>query len=77
MTTDVATSPDIIAREFADAIREEPGFDQLWLRPYDDRLELWLIVKNVDTDTERRLAEAFTSNVTDPQSLRPAVADRI
>jgi hypothetical protein len=61
MATSVTTSADAIAREFAAAIRDEPGIDQLWLRPYDDRLELRLILKDVDHDTELRLAEAFAS----------------
>jgi len=63
MTTNVATSPDTIAREFADALRNESGIDQLWVRPYYDRLELWVILKPVEDDTERRVAEAFMSLV--------------
>lgn len=61
MATTVTTSPDVIAREFADAIRDETGVDQLWLRPYDDRLELRLILKDVDHGTELRLAEKVAS----------------
>ena len=40
MATDVTTSLEAIARQFADAIRDEPAVEQLWLVSDPDGAEV-------------------------------------
>lgn len=59
MATDVVTSPEAIARQFADAIRDEPAVEQLWLVSDPDGMELIAITSDVDAETERRIFGLF------------------
>ena len=63
MTADVTTSPETIARQFAAAIRHEPGVERLWLHSQREYLELWLMTAPVDIDAERRLFEQWAELV--------------
>jgi hypothetical protein len=58
MSTNVTTSPDTIARQFADAIRHDPAVEQLWLSSNDDAIELWVITGPVDGEDERGIYES-------------------
>jgi len=57
MATNVKTSPDTIARQFADAIRDVPAVEQLWLFMNRDALELWVITGPVGGEEERGIYE--------------------
>jgi hypothetical protein len=57
MATNVATSPDTIARQFADAIRENPTVEQLWLFTNNDAIELWVITGPIGGEDEQRIYE--------------------
>lgn len=59
MATNVKVSPDIIARDFAAAIRDDPAVEQLWLVADPDSMQLIAITSDVDAETERRIFGVF------------------
>ncbi|HEX5164484.1 MAG TPA: hypothetical protein VFV93_03740 [Thermomicrobiales bacterium] len=59
MATDVTTNSQVIAREFAAAIRDEPAVEQLWLVEDPGCLQLIAITSDLDDATELRIDEAF------------------
>lgn len=58
MATNVTTSPDTIARQFADAISDNLAVEQLWLSTNVDAIELWVITGPIGGDDEQRIYEA-------------------
>jgi hypothetical protein len=57
VATNVTTSPQAIAREFAAAIRGNPAVEQLWMRPGEDVIELWVITTPIGGDDELSIYE--------------------
>lgn len=57
--TQTSVDPLVVAREFAELLRDEPDAAEVWMRPTRDLIEIHLITAPTDAETERRFAEAF------------------